>query len=126
MYEKISTNIRVLGLIFSQMDIGKTEFSIIERETIDGVNFYIGFCIIFCTCFCLCFWHIITTAPLSFQHFNLISQNFYLAKLDTTFKETQNGSKPYMQRFTQSALMVFNIFLRTFAFIFITTLKFKI
>ena len=42
MYEKISTNIRVLGLIFSQMDIGKTEFSIIERETIDGVNFYKG------------------------------------------------------------------------------------
>ena len=80
MYEKISTNIRVLGLIFSQMDIGKTEFSIIERETIDGVNFYIGFCIIFCTCFCLCFWHIITTAPLSFQQLILISQNFYLAK----------------------------------------------
>ncbi len=42
MYEKISTNIMVLGLIFSQMDIGKTEFSIIERETIDGINFYKG------------------------------------------------------------------------------------
>ena len=42
MYEKISTNIRVLGLIFSQVDIGKTEFSIIERETIDGINFYKG------------------------------------------------------------------------------------
>ena len=50
--------------------------------------------------------------------------NFYLAKLDTTFKETQNGSKPYIQRFTQSALMVFNIFLRTFAFIFYTSLSF--
>lgn len=42
MNEKISTNIRVLGFIFSQMDIGKTEFSIIERETIDGINFYKG------------------------------------------------------------------------------------
>lgn len=42
MYEKISTNIRVLGFIASQMDMGKTEFSIIERETIDGINFYKG------------------------------------------------------------------------------------
>lgn len=42
MYEKISTNVRVLGFIFSQMDMGKTEFSIIERETIDGINFYKG------------------------------------------------------------------------------------
>lgn len=42
MYEKISTNIRVLGFIASQMDMGKTEFSIIERETVDGANFYKG------------------------------------------------------------------------------------
>ena len=42
MYEKISTNIRVLGLIASQMRMGKTEFSIIVRETIDGINFYKG------------------------------------------------------------------------------------
>ncbi len=39
--ERVSTNIRVKGYIKSDMT-KKTEFSIIERTTIDGVNHYKG------------------------------------------------------------------------------------
>ena len=42
MYEKISTNVRVIGYIKSEMEQGKTEFTIIERKTINGKNYYKG------------------------------------------------------------------------------------
>ena len=42
MYKKVSTNIRVLGFIKSEMEKGKQEFSIIESVTINGINYYTG------------------------------------------------------------------------------------
>ena len=39
---KVSTNVRVLGYIQSYPETGKIEFTIIERETVDGVNSYTG------------------------------------------------------------------------------------
>ena len=39
---KVSTNIRVLGYIQSCPEAGKIEFTIIARETVDGVNSYTG------------------------------------------------------------------------------------
>lgn len=40
MHEKIAINVRVIGTIMSQFLDGKKEFSIIQRETIDGENYY--------------------------------------------------------------------------------------
>lgn len=42
MQEKFSINVRVLGYIKSEIEKGKQEFSIIERVTIDGINYYMG------------------------------------------------------------------------------------
>ena len=42
MYERIAINVRVIGTIMSQLLDGKKEFTIIQRETIDGENHYTG------------------------------------------------------------------------------------
>lgn len=42
MYERVAINVRVIGTIMSQLLEGKKEFSIIQRETIDGENHYTG------------------------------------------------------------------------------------
>lgn len=39
---KVSTNVRVLGYIQSCPEAGKIEFTIIARETFNGVNSYTG------------------------------------------------------------------------------------
>lgn len=39
---KVAINVRVLGYIESCPEAGKIEFTIIERETVDGVNSYMG------------------------------------------------------------------------------------
>lgn len=42
MYERVVINVRVIGTIMSQFLEGKKEFTIIQRETIDGENHYTG------------------------------------------------------------------------------------
>ena len=42
MYERVAINVRVIGTVMSQLLDGKKEFTIIQRETIDGVNHYTG------------------------------------------------------------------------------------
>lgn len=42
MYERIAINVRVIGTIMSQLLDGKKEFTIIQRETINGENHYTG------------------------------------------------------------------------------------
>lgn len=42
MYERVAINVRVIGTIMSQLLDGKKEFTIIQRETIDGENHYTG------------------------------------------------------------------------------------
>ena len=39
---RVAVNVRVLGYIQSCLEAGKIEFTIIQRETVDGVNSYMG------------------------------------------------------------------------------------